>query len=190
MATDTAKSVERIRAIYAQLLKQLGPTEREKHLARHAEDIQSAIDRVLATLSGDSQPTSVRQPRERVSAPPVPPGLASAPVERSAPCTRIHEAVEHADSATIPGAIRAVLATEHDGLSTRAVIEGVKILRPDVEAGSVHGALHHMRKRGEIAREGFHKNYKYRLTASITGLGSGVVLPFAANDGSRGGASH
>jgi hypothetical protein len=62
--------------------------------------------------------------------------------------------------------LRAVLTGEADGLSTRAIVAGVLLLRPSTSDASVHGALHQMRKRGELSRAGFHKNYKYVLVTS------------------------
>ena len=103
-------------------------------------------------------------------------------------CARIHEVVKAADNATVPSAVRAVLTSERDGLTTRAVVEGVKILRPETEPAEVSSALHAMRRRGEVAREGFHKNFKYRLVSSLTGLGSGIVAPHAAAN--EGGSTH
>ncbi len=86
------------------------------------------------------------------------------------------------DASTVPGAVRAVLTGEADGLSTRAIVAGVLLLRPSTSDASVHGALHQMRKRGELSRAGFHKNYKYVLVTSADAA-------TAANSG-EGGETH
>lgn len=206
MANDTATNFARARAIFAQLLKQVSPAEREKQLARHVDDLQAAIDRLLVAIdvaAGDgatvSQPPVSRRKRgrPRKTRTPVLPlaAVPAAPVVEhvhahgaDAPCARIHEVVKAADNATVPSAVRAVLTSERDGLTTRAVVEGVKILRPETEPAEVSSALHAMRRRGEVAREGFHKNFKYRLVSSLTGLGSGIVAPHAAAN--EGGSTH
>ena len=59
-----------------------------------------------------------------------------------ATCGHLREAVAKAEGATVPGAVRAVLASEVAGLLPRQVIEGVKLLRPETDDESVHGALH------------------------------------------------
>lgn len=67
------------------------------------------------------------------------------------------------DPATIPGAIRLVLAGASVDLSMRDLSDGVRRLRPDTTDPSISAALHPMIKRREIARSGFHKNYRYQL---------------------------
>ncbi len=182
MSNDTSKQVERSRAIFTNLLRALPPVEREKHLTKHAEDLQRSIDGVLLDIDANPPPASGR-PRSR----PMVPVQESLSIAERVPGD-VHAAVERADSATVSGAIRAVLASEKGGLLTRQIVEGVNVLRPDTDATLVSGALHQMRKRGELAREGFHKNYRYRLTdsGSLSNLGSGAER--VAND--AGGARH
>jgi len=196
MATDLIRNIDRSRAIFTNLLKHLSSTDRDLHLARLADAYQERIDDVLLAIDG--APPSGRQSRPRISrvpeAPPAPapvePTPADAPTAHvhTPACDHVREAVASVD-ATVPGAIRAVLATETVGLLPRQIIEGVRVLRPETDETSVHGALFQMRKRGELAREGFHKNYRYRLTGqgALSGLGSGVVQ-MVAND--AGGPTH
>jgi hypothetical protein len=210
MANDIARTLDRNRAILTNLLRQLPTADRDLHLTRLADFYQERIDDVLGAL--DNAPPSVRPrgrpPIVRLAEPPAPtyvptpPVIAPAPVvalpiappvvehEHTPACEHVRAAVEHADSATVPGAIRAVLATENAGLLPRQIIEGVRILRPETPEESVHGALHQMRKRGELAREGFHRNFRYRLTGqgSLTSLGAGVLS--VANGNDAGGATH
>lgn len=177
MANDTATSVTRNRAIFDNLLRQLPPAERDRCLAQHADDLQRSVDAVLALLSG--VPTSVRaRPRFAAAPPPVnapvpiesPPTSGPIPVAPAEPhnhngqCQHVQQAVASVEVGTVPAAVRAVLATESTGLLTRQIVEGVNVLRPGTDENQVSGALHVMRKRGELAREGFHKNYRYRLT--------------------------
>lgn len=161
------------------------------------------------TILDGGPPVSVRpkapRPSKPVEIPPTPgPSLVAPlapvvplPVVEPKPAEHVHAPdCEHVKAAitsvdaTVPGAIRAVLATENAGLLPRQIIEGVRVLRPETPEESVHGALHVMRKRGELAREGFHKNYRYRLTGegSLTSLGAGVLS--VANGNDAGGATH
>lgn len=204
MANDTARTIDRNRAIFTNLLRQLPTADREAHLTRIADFYQERIDDLLLAIDG--APPSARskpRPSRPVEMAPLPaPALtapaASIPVVEPPPvehvhapdCEHVREAVERADSATVPAAIRAVLATENTGLLTRQIVEGVNVLRPGTDENQVSGALHVMRKRGELAREGFHKNYRYRLTGagSLTSLGAGVLS--VANGNDAGGARH
>lgn len=174
MANDIATSVARNRAIFDNLLRQLPPAERDRCLAQHADDMQRAVDGVLAVLSGG--PISVRVARPRVvaaspvnvpsDAPPTSGPIPVAPAEphnHNGQCQHVQQAVASAEVGTVPSAVRAVLATEQQGLLTRQIVDGVNVLRPGTDESQVSGALHVMRKRGELAREGFHKNYRYRL---------------------------
>ena len=196
MANDIATSVARNRAIFDNLLRQLPPAERDRCLAQHADDLQRSIDGVLAVLS--ATPISVRPRRAAlatlpVNAPPAPvePPPTSGPIpvpvapvephNHNGQCEHVQQAVERAaDAGSVPSAIRAVLASERDGLLTRQIVEGVNVLRPQTDENQVSGALHSMRKRGEIAREGFHKNYRYRLVPNVA----------LAVCGPQGGAAH
>lgn len=196
MATDTdiARTVERSRAVFTNLLKQLPATDRDLHLVRLGTFYQERIDDVLSAIDALPPPTSVRSSKRQRASRPAPEPSAGAlanpdspPHVHDATCEHVHKAVERADSSTVPGAVRAVLATERGGLYPRQIIEGVRILRPDTDEPSVHGALHAMRKRGEIAREGFHKNYRYMLTP-VSSLGTGIVR--VANGNDSGGATH
>jgi len=183
MANDLARTIDRSRSIFTNLLRQLPPVDRDRHLTKHADDIQSSIDDVLADLDG-APPVSLRsRARGRppgVSNTPMPQvpandaGVATEPHVHDAACEHLHEAVAKAEGATVPSAVRAVLASETIGLPPKQVIAGVKLLRPETDDESVHGALHQMWRRGELAREGVHKNYRYRLVP-LTSLGSGVV---------------
>lgn len=179
-ASEVQKSVDRARTIFIQLLKQLPPAERDKHLARHLSDIQSATDALLPILTGESAPTSMRGRQSKGPLEPVETLQSALPLED--------------DSATVPGSVRAVLANEKDGVSARAIVAGVLLLRPGTSDASVHGALHQMKKRGEIARTGFHKNFKYTLIASFgVAQGSAQGTVRIANDGDtppRGGETH
>ena len=192
MANDLARTIDRNRSIFTNLLKQLPSTDRDLHLTKLADAYQERIDDVLAILDGAPPSGRASRPRiSRVPEAPVPGPVSPASGEHvhTPTCEHVQAAVvERADNATVPGAIRAVLATESTGLLPRQIIDGVRVLRPDTDEASVHGALFQMRKRGEVAREGFHKNYRYRLTGgqgSLSSLGSGVVR--VANDG---GATH
>lgn len=173
MANDAGTSVARNRAIFDNLLRQLPPAERDRCLGQHVDDLQRSIDGVLAVLSG--APPSVR-PRRAAAPLPVnapasdaPPTSGPIPVAPAEPhnhngqCQHVQRAVERAEVGTVPSAVRAVLATESTGLLTRQIVDGVNVLRPGTDESQVSGALHVMRKRGELAREGFHKNYRYRL---------------------------
>jgi hypothetical protein len=166
MISETASAVERSRTIFATLLLQLPPADREEHLKRHVADLQRRIDGVLEEIKA-RPPVSVRVRRKTEPMP-----LATIERCHDAACGHVHAAVEPTDRATIPGAIRVVLANEKLGLLTRQIAESVKLLRPELDAttieGQVYGALHSMRKRGEVAREGFHKNYRYRIVQPIT----------------------
>lgn len=212
MANDIARTLDRNRAIFTNLLRQLPTADREAHLTRIADFYQERIDDVLAILDG-APPVSARpkppRPSKPVEIPPSPGPALVAPLAPVVPlaivpsvvepklaehvhapdCEHVRAAITSVD-ATVPGAIRAVLATENAGLLPRQIIEGVRVLRPETPEESVHGALHVMRKRGELAREGFHKNYRYRLTGegSLSSLGSGVLSVQSVND--AGGATH
>jgi len=66
MANDLARTIDRNRSIFTNLLRQLPTTDREAHLARLADFYQERIDDVLANLDG--APPSVRtRARGRVS---------------------------------------------------------------------------------------------------------------------------
>jgi hypothetical protein len=78
------------------------------------------------------------------------------------------------DIGTTPGTIRRVLAQFRDGLLTREIIEQVTAIHPRVNKGSISSALFFMCKRREIAREGFHKNYRYVLTQRKSEFLNGV----------------
>lgn len=178
-ASEVQKSVDRARTIFIQLLKQLPPAERDKHLGRHLADIQSATDILLATLTGEAAPASIRGRSSK--APPE-------PTEGPIPLLPLED-----DSATVPGSVRAVLANEKDGVSARAIVAGVLLLRPGTSDASVHGALHQMKKRGEIARTGFHKNFKYTLISSFGAAQVAQSIASSVNGGDappRGGETH
>jgi len=157
MASDTARNVTRLSSAFTAILRSLPPSEREKLLEKHVEHLQRLLDDALESVESMG-PISVGR-RPRVSNPPRGSAIPGSGTEMRS----IREAVEHSDSSTVPGAIRAVLATETIGLLPRAIIEGVQTLRPGTIDTSVTSALHTMHKRGELAREGFHKNYRYIL---------------------------
>ena len=70
MANDLARTIERNRSIFTNLLKQLPSTDRDLHLPKLADAYQERIDDVLGQLDG--APPSVRTRRAR-------PGIAAAP---------------------------------------------------------------------------------------------------------------
>lgn len=175
MATsEVQKSVDRAHTVFIQLLKQIPPAERDKHLARHLEDIQHATDALLGALTGDKAPTSLRKPAQEA-------------IEAARTPLPLDE-----DASTVPGAIRCVLACEKDGLSPRAIVAGVLLLRSGTSDSSVHGALSQMRKRGELSRVGFHKNYRYSLVSSFgtNGATSATNTVLTDSDPPRGGETH
>ena len=68
------------------------------------------------------------------------------------------------DPRTIAGAVRSALADAPDGLLLGELVEAVRKLRSeDTDQPSISSALSAMVKRREIAREGFHRHYRYRL---------------------------
>jgi hypothetical protein len=68
------------------------------------------------------------------------------------------------DTKTVPGAVRTVLIGHpDDGLLLGELFKAAKEINPKVTYGLLTGAVHHMIKRGEIARTGFHKHYRYKL---------------------------
>jgi hypothetical protein len=180
-----ARTVERNRALLANLIKQMPSAERDRFLERHAVYMQGQIDLALGMLAvlGTEPPASRpgRKPKSYVSA--------AAPdvqvVRESAlPCAHEHEPV---DASSVPAAVRAVLANERTGLLVPAIVAGVQLLRPNTMDASVHGAVFHMRKRGELVREGYHKNYRYALVSCAA-----LRVPSAANTNGEptGGQTH
>jgi len=160
---DHAKQIERSRSILTNLLRQVTPEARDTHLSRLADAYQGVIDGVLATID-TSPPVSVRLPKARVAK------LTDASHVHSATCEHVHEAVTGAEAATVPGAIRCVLASERDGLSPRAIIAGVILLRPGTSDALVHGSLHQMKKRGELIRIGANGKIGYALNPTFGNL--------------------
>ena len=67
------------------------------------------------------------------------------------------------DPETLPGAIRGILAQHKDGLLTREIHAEVLKVRPKTAMVHVSATLVQMVKRGEVARNGFHRNFKYTL---------------------------
>lgn len=68
------------------------------------------------------------------------------------------------DPKTIAGAIRCALVDAPDGLLVGDLVEAVNKLRGgETDQPSVSSALSAMVKRREIAREGFHRHYRYKL---------------------------
>lgn len=209
MANDIARTIDRNRAIFTNLLRQLPSADREAYLSRLADFYQERVDDILAQLDG--APVSVR-PRQRPTPPvavrpaesvapvqavaevPAAPAPAPAPIVEVAEPVHVHtpdcdhvQAAVHSDGTTVPSVIRAVLATERAGLAPRQIKDGVRLLRPETDDQDVDRALWQMHKRKEIAREGVHKNYRYRLTGALTSLSAGVL---SVANGNAGGATH
>ncbi|MBK7397123.1 MAG: hypothetical protein IPJ34_12675 [Myxococcales bacterium] len=165
----------RARAVFDGLLNNLRPEDQAEHVAQHLKDLEDAIDRVLVAIEMDPRPTSPLRSGEikQVTTPsgePVPPPASRPKSKRfkqvgifDAQDAGIEEAVARADVATVPGAIRSILERDAAGLLPRQIVAAVLLVRPATDEAAVHGALHQMRKRGEIAREGIHRNYRYRL---------------------------
>ena len=177
------KQIDRSRSILANLLRQVAPDARETHYARLANAYQEVIDAVLAAIDA-APPVSMRLPKARVS-------KLSADAEahvHSATCEHMHDAVAGAEAATVPGAIRCVLANERDGLSPRAVIAGVILLRPGTSDALVHGSLHQMKKRGEVVRIGANGKIGYALNPTFDKLT--LVDAQTAPNGAAGGETH
>jgi hypothetical protein len=169
----------RARAVFDGLLNNLRPEEQAEHVAQHLKDLEDAIDRVLVAIEQDPAPMALVQSAEARQ--PMPAGGQSRDQRTPPPGTRpkpkrvkqvsifdthgagIEQAVARADVATVPGAIRSILERDEAGLLPRQIVAAVLLVRPETEEAAVHGALHQMRKRGEIAREGIHRNYRYRL---------------------------
>jgi len=144
---DITKQIERSRSILTNLLKHVQPEARETHLAKLASAYQETIDDVLTTID-TSPPVSLRLPKK----PSATALKRPEPHVHSPTCEHIQAAVSDASHASVPGAIRAVLASERDGLIVRSVVAGVALLRPGTSDALVHGSLHAMRKRGELIR--------------------------------------
>jgi hypothetical protein len=184
------KAVVRSRAIFDNLLRVLGPAERARLLAVHDVELQRAIDGVLDAVrapkgaehvsdhSAQAATECVQPVAPEVQERPayVPTSLSASPPKSPVSLADVrpfnHNAPSYfcqdaADGGSVPSAIRAVLAAERWGLLTKQIVEGVNLLRPNTTEGLVSGALHAMCKRGELAREGFHKNYRYRLVPNV-----------------------
>jgi hypothetical protein len=136
---ELLSDVERYSSVLRALLPQLPLAERERLLTRLVEDLKRSTDLALIVLKG--APTSVVNAAAQ----------SGAGRPRSA-------------DGTIPGIIRSVLAQNRNGLVTREIIVEVKVIRPNTTDVAISSALHFMRKRGELARDGYHKNYRYVLT--------------------------
>jgi len=176
------KQIDRSRSILVNLLRQVAPDAREVHYTRLADAYQEVIDAVLAAIDA-APPVSMRLPKARVSKP----AETEAHVH-SATCEHMHDAVAGAEAATVPGAIRCVLANERDGLSPRAVIAGVILLRPGTSDALVHGSLHQMKKRGEVVRIGANGKIGYALNPTFDKLT--LVDAQSAPNGAAGGEAH
>jgi hypothetical protein len=135
---ELLSDVERYSSVLRALLPQLPLAERERLLTRLVEDLKRSTDLALIVLKGAPLATSGTTVQSGAGRP------------RSA-------------EGTVPGIIRSVLAQSRNGLLTREIISEVKAVRPNAVDGQISQALHFMRKRGELAREGFHKNYRYVL---------------------------
>src|SRR5262249_49789194 len=70
------------------------------------------------------------------------------------------------DPSTIAGAIRVVLFKNSDGLKRPELSREVAILRPGTKPDDLASAIHAMIRRREVSREGYHRNYTYKLTPS------------------------
>lgn len=190
MPLEPTKQIDRSRSILANLLRQVTPDAREAHYARLADAYQEVIDAVLATIDA-APPVSMRLPKARASKPPTEPASNGAHVH-SATCEHMQEATTGAESATVPGAIRCVLANERDGLSARAIIAGVLLLRPRTADASIYGALHQMKKRSELVRIGANGKLGYALNQTFDKLTLTIAESAPANGASvgTGGEAH
>ena len=151
---ELLSDVERYSSVLRALLPQLPLAERERLLTRLVEDLKRSTDLALIVLKGSA------------------PNVAHTTVQSGAGRPRSAEG-------TIPGMIRSILAQSRNGLLTREIISEVKAIRPSAADQNISQALHFMRKRGELAREGFHKNYRYVLantkTEMLNGLNGGFT---------------
>jgi hypothetical protein len=122
--------------------------------------LEMAVDDMFSAFDdGESEVLRVRTAREIAKGE----ARAKKPKDRRPkPVGPVNEDLSH-DPKTIPGAIRMVLARHPDGLRARELMAEVKKVRPETEDPSVSAALHPMVRRHEIARDGFHKSYKYSL---------------------------
>jgi len=178
--TKAIQAVERNLAIFHQLMKGLSIESQILYRWSLASTLQDLIDSMLgnlADLADDEKAAGEQQQTAPVAA-------TQAPAVSAVPAVPARAESQARSRITVPDAIRAMLAGNATGLLPREILQRLREDRPDVDEAAVHSALHSMRKRGELAREGFHKNYRYRLIPRTS-----ATIDFGTNE-SPGGATH
>lgn len=152
---DGIRDAQRQWALLARLL----PTAPDltKLKTHWLDDAWEALDAVIHALeSGQNLILRTHPPTKR--------GRTARQAARNAPSrVRAPRAELPADPSSIPGAVRIVLGQHEKGLDMAALVDAVNEVRPKTAQPLISSAVHHMRKRGEIAREGFGRNFSYRL---------------------------